>query len=145
MCLRFLRTTHYYEVLERDVNEESLGGLIMALFGAGDQACLLVAEDRDGAVVGGIGLLALPHPFTGQMYADELVWWVEPEHRGTLVGPQLLRVGEDWARTHGITLIKMVAPMVKNEDGRYVPAPIGTWYERHGYRPCETSHYKELR
>lgn len=136
MCLRFLRTTHYYEVLERDANEESLGGLIMTLFGEGERACMLVAQDRDGAIVGGIGLLASSHPCTGQLYADELVWWVEPAHRGTSIGPHLLKAGEDWARQQGATLIKMIAPIASD---------IGRYYERQGYHAIETAFYKELR
>lgn len=144
LCLSFLQTTHYYDALARHVTPESLGVLIRALFAMGDDACLLVAENRDGVVVGGLGLLAMPHPFTAQPFADELVWWVEPEYRGSLVGPKLYQAGEAWARERGLALLKMVAPMVRNEEGKLVVSEVGRWYERQGYQPCEVSYVKEL-
>lgn len=96
---------------------------------------VLVAHD-DERFAGFIAAVCPAHPFTGQRYADEVAWWVEPEYRSGLTGPKLLRSLEDWARQNGCDLVKMVAP-----NGAI---SVTGYLERVGYAPVETAYTKRL-
>lgn len=83
--------------------------------------------EQDGAVVGMIGLIAYPHPWSGERVASELFWFARPSMRGRL-GVQLLTTAEQWAWDMGCSVIQMIAP-----DAR-----VGMLYARRGYVPVET-------
>lgn len=117
------------------VTREAAEGLIGLLFNFGDNAAILLAA-VDGVDVGMLAIVASPHPFNGQIYADEVVWWVDPTARGSsLAGPKLLRAAEDWARERNCYMVKMVAP---------VGSTVGAFYERLGYTAIETAYAKPL-
>lgn len=92
----------------------------------------VLVVDRDGALVGTIGLLVFPHHFSGALTAAELFFWVNPEHRGH--GVRLLRRAEQWARDRGATTMQMIAPTPE----------VGTLYTRLGYAALEVAYEKEL-
>jgi GNAT superfamily N-acetyltransferase len=95
---------------------------------------VLVAE-AEGEVVGMAGALVYRFYFSkDDMTAQELVWWVEPEHRG--IGQQLHKALEDGARERGATSISMIAL----DSMKWV----GRLYERAGYRPSEHCYIKRL-
>lgn len=98
---------------------------------ANDEAVMLVAE-REGAVIGMLALLLYPHPMSGERVASEIVWWVEPEHRGS--GLRLLRAAERWACEHGAAVLHMIAPNDR----------IGALYQRLGYVPVETAWQRRI-
>src|SRR3990167_9785607 len=56
---------------------------------------LLLVHEADGHVDGMLGAFLFDHPFSGELVAGELFWWVEPERRGA--GVKLLRAMEKWA------------------------------------------------
>lgn len=144
MATRFLRSTPYGEVVEPD--PACLAALIAVVL---EHGVIFVAdypmytrvidgdvvEQGDPYLVGFIGLAALPHPLSGELYADEQVWWVEPEHRHGLIGPRLMQAAEAWARQQGCRSVKMVAPHGSS---------VGEYYSRMGYRPVETAFVKFL-
>lgn len=128
--LRFLATVDTYKFLtpSREALERAVD---LSL----DYGVVIVAE-LETRIVGMIGLLALPHPLTGEGYADEVAWWVDPEHRGALrAGPLLLGLAEEWAQGEGLSMVKMVAPL---------PSRVGRFLERRGYWPIETAYVKRL-
>lgn len=86
--------------------------------------------ERDGAVLGMIGLVGYRHHCSGVPMAGEVMWWVEPESRG--VGLALLKRAERWAAETGAQAIQMIAPATNPR--------VGTLYERRGYRAIETSY-----
>ena len=92
-------------------------------------ATVFVAE-RDGLVIGMIGLMRYVHHASGLPTAGEVMWWVEPEARGR--GVALLTRAERWAAETGAQQIQMVAPATN--------ARVGRLYERRGYRAIETSY-----
>lgn len=130
MALRFLKTVSTYEFLVP--SREHVGRLVDVVLEAG---VILIADVPDG-VVGAIALIAQPHPIDGSPFADEVAWWVEPEHRGALrAGPLLLGAAEDWAQAEGCIMVKMVAPL---------PSTVGRFLERRGYRPIEVAYVKHF-
>jgi GNAT superfamily N-acetyltransferase len=129
MGVRFLTET-VYAARGVPVNMGALART-MALLILGDRGTVFVAE-RDGRVVGGIGMLWFENPLSGEPSASELFWYIEPEHRG--IGVRLLKRGEQWARDMGAEKLHMIAP---------TPA-VSQLYERLGYAYLETTYQKAL-
>jgi hypothetical protein len=86
--------------------------------------------DPDHAVVGMIGLVAITSHVSGLPTATEVMWWVDPEARGS--GLTLLRRAERWAVETGAAVIQMVAPATH--------ARLGMLYQRRGYEMMETTY-----
>lgn len=112
-------------------NHEQISALALKLI-TDDNGALLVATDRGDRVVGMIGMLAFSHHISGELIAGEIIWWVEPEHRG--LGLKLFRAAEKWAIGHGVKRIQMIAP----NDG------VGKIYARMGYTPIEVAYQRDV-
>lgn len=130
MCGRFLRESEFGKWVSFE--PEALVGLMGLALKIG---CVFVAEEND-LPVGFIAGVALPHPFSGVTFAEELAWWVDPEHRRSGLGPLLLAEFEAWAKAKGARFAKMVAPA--GEPG------VGRYYRHCGYAEVETHFYKRL-
>lgn len=128
-CL-FLALTPYGRLVQPTY--QSLLTLIGVVMANG----VILLADAHGHTVGMLAIANFPHPLTGEPYADEVAWWVDPEHRKGRAGFYLLRACEDWARQNGLSMIKMVAPFGTD---------IGKFYERLGYVPVETAYQKTLK
>lgn len=99
---------------------------------------ILLAEE-DGEVVGLLGFITADHHFSGQRYAVELMWYVEPEHRAmkagfTGHGIELLKEAERLAKEAGAKDFVFTAP----NDG------VAQLYKRLGYSQLEVAFRKEL-
>jgi GNAT superfamily N-acetyltransferase len=92
---------------------------------------VFVAEGKEG-VVGMIGLIRYVHHLTGACTVGEVMWWLDPEARGS--GLALLKRAERWALETGATAIQMMA-----SDAR-----VGRLYERRGYRLVETTYQRPV-
>lgn len=145
MASRFLLESQYGEMFENRATPDKIGALVDQLLKVG---VIFVAELADDdprwqqgagphpAIVGMLAIVVVPNLFTGFPVAEEIAWWVEPEHRGKLtIGPKLLRSAEDWATSHGANMVKMVAP---------AGSTVGVFYERMGYQPAETAFIKRI-
>lgn len=130
MCLHFLRETPYGAILPE--NHEAIHALISLVL---EHGVGFVAVDSSEEIVGMIGLVERPDPFTGGVYGEEVVWWVEPHARRGSSGPALLKAAEAWARSRGVPFLKMVAP---------VGGDVGVYYSRLGYQPIEMVYMKRL-
>lgn len=136
MGLEFFKASPYAAILP-GANEEGLARLVEFVIAPSPTMLALLAVDDVDAPIGMLGMHVSPHPLNGQPYAEELVWWVEPGHRGArLAGPLLLEAGEAWAREAGAKLVKMIAPSDRER--------VGQFYERVGYQEIETCYVKVL-
>jgi GNAT superfamily N-acetyltransferase len=90
--------------------------------------CGCFVAERDGAVVGMIGLVRTLSHCSGVPTAGEVMWWVDPAARGC--GVALLRRAERWAAETGAQAIQMMAPASN--------ARVGRLYARRGYQAMET-------
>jgi len=93
---------------------------------------LLGEEDAD--VVGLLGFIRTNHHFSGQPYAAELMWYVEPEHRKGGIALKLLWEAERIAKTAGALDMVLTAPNERD----------GALYHRFGYKPLEMTYIKKL-
>jgi GNAT superfamily N-acetyltransferase len=134
MCLRFIQETPYASVCGSGANPLSIGRVVE--FCVMNGVVLLAVDRQTDQVVGFIGLVAMQHPIVDERYADELAWWVEPEHRKGRAGYQLLRAAEEWARQAGCSMVKMVAPAHSDT--------VGAFLARRGYAVVETTYHKRL-
>ncbi len=100
-----------------------------------ERGVIFVAEIA-GVVEGFLAGGEQEHPYDGARVAVEFAWWVEPAHRGSSIGPRLLRAFEDWARQKGLSYVTMVAPAESGDVSRY--------YLKTGYAPLETSYVKRV-
>jgi GNAT superfamily N-acetyltransferase len=125
---RFITETVYRGRIP--VNPAQMTALVATLL-QGDVGTIFVAE-REGALVGMIGLMAFMHPIGGEPTVTEVFWWMEPEHRGG--GVRLLKRAEQWAREMGAVKLFMIAPT----------PDVGQLYERLGYESLETTYQRAL-
>lgn len=105
MGRRFFDQSRYKRFL--NLNPQSQTQLVMGLVQQ-DTGAVFLAE-KDGQVVGMLGMNLSPNVFDGSITAMELFWWVEPHHRG-LTGVRLLRTAEKWAKAKGAERCYMVVP-----------------------------------
>lgn len=94
---------------------------------------ILLAEE-EGRVGGLLGFIMADHHFSGQRYAAELMWYVEPEHRKGGIALKLLWEAEKEAKQLGAKSMVFTAP---NED-------VADLYKRFGYRKLEVTFMKAL-
>lgn len=97
-----------------------------------DEHGVIFVAETDGRLVGMIGMLVYAHHLSAEWTAGEVMWWIEPEARGS--GVRLLKAAEAWARDQGAQKIQMIAPNAR----------VGTLYTRLGYVPIEVAYQKAV-
>lgn len=132
MAARFYATTDYTKVAPMSADSVvKLGRLLL------DQGVLLVAE-REGKLVGLIGLIVAAFPFNeAYRTAHEVLWWVDPEERETGAGVALLREMIPACKYRGAVAIQMLH--LANS-----PPQAAALYERLGFVHTETAYIKVL-
>lgn len=98
-----------------------------------DKGRILLGEE-DGEIVGLLGFIVANHHFSGQRYATELMWYVQPNHRKGGIALKLLWECEKQAREMGAEDMVFTAP---NED-------VSSLYRRFGYDKMEVTYRKSL-
>ncbi len=93
--------------------------------------------EQAGQIVGAIGGLVYPEPYSGELVASEMFWFVRPDCRGS--GMKLYFVFEEWARERGCDAIRMV------HLSDSMPAKLRYVYARLGFEEVETHFSKPLR
>lgn len=129
---RFYATTSYARIAP--YNRETAGALVSLML----DGVLLIAENDAGAPVGMVGLIVTPFLFNEEFtVATEVMWWVAPEARGSLVGARLLAEVEPACRQAGCASVMMMH--LANS-----PPAAAALYQRLGYVHESTSYTKEL-
>lgn len=124
MAFAFIAESGYRTLLTPDADR--ILTLVAQLLGGG---LVLVARAGDQAI--GMALATVfTHPMSGERTAAEIAWWVDPAHRGGVVGRQLLEDLEAWARESGATHLQMIAP---------AQTRVGLLYARRRYVEVETT------
>ncbi len=93
----------------------------------------------DGDIVaGGIGAVAHPEPYSGELIAQEFFWFVGKAYRAGIAGIRLYGRLELWTRGKGCAELRM-AHLVDS-----MPEKLAAFYERSGYSKIETLYAKRL-
>lgn len=104
---------------------QELGEMLLATDG-------LLLSERDGQLTGMLGFILHSHFISGEIFAGEVFWYVEPEQRGD--GVRLLREAERRAKERGAKYMHMIAPNSK----------VAEFYCRTGYEFVESTFQKAL-
>jgi len=99
----------------------------------------LVLATYNEKAVGMIGFLVSPFPLNKHvLMGTEIMWWVEPEHRGSIVGKELVSTAE--------TLAKVVwkASYFAMSKLKNSPEALPVIYKRWGYTDQDTTYLKEI-
>lgn len=92
--------------------------------------------ENDGALVGCIGGVATPEPYSADLAASEFFWSVMESHRGG--GLHLYRAFEAWARAKGCQQIRLCHMLDS------MPEKLSHVYRRLGFEPAEVHYVKSL-
>lgn len=95
---------------------------------------ILLWQEDDGMVTGLLGILIFPHVFSGEITAQEIMWYVIPEFRAGGAAIKLLWEAEKLAKSKGAKIMQFTAP----------DATTSAVYQRFGYKAVEVSFEKAL-
>lgn len=136
MCRSFFEVTPYASVCT--YNDLKVDALLKLAHTSNYQECLFLLFEENGIPHGLIVGYATQTPFSDDLIAAELAWWVDPEYRGTKGSMELVLAYETWARKIGCKHITMsLLPSLTNPK-------VEDYYEKLGYVKTEISYLKEL-
>lgn len=101
-----------------------------------ENICILAVEDgvAVGALVGSVSRV----PFSDDLVAAEIAWWMEPTHRKGGQGLRLKKAYEYWAEKMGAKKISMALLSGEHE------ALLDSYYRRTGYEKAETAYVRNV-
>ena len=100
-----------------------------------DRSKILIAEE-DGKPIGVVAFMLYPHFYSGELTAQELIWYVKPEARNSFVPIALFRAAERLARELGAKQMQFSAPNPTET--------VKKFYEVAGYELMELGYQKAL-
>lgn len=137
LATRFLSTTSYGRILK--ISTQQLEALVPYVLEHGviflGEHCI-VSEAPETEVVGFLAAIEAIDAYSGDRYADEIAWFVNPDARNGSIGPRLLASLHKWAADKRLSFVKMVAPAD-------TPS-VADYYKSLGYEPLETAFLKRL-
>ena len=140
MAQRFYPLSPYPAIYGDMPVEQAAGLAIVALQGMAEHGIapgvMLVAEEG-GTLVGMLAMHLDAATFTPAVIAGELVWWMEPEHRGGIGAVRLVREGERQAKARGAHVSRMAVLGTSPHEASEI-------LQRLGYAPTEWIHSKRL-
>jgi len=89
-------------------------------------------------IVGMLITFVAPCFFSEAVQATEIVWYVDPDHRGSRVSIGMLDLFEEWARTKEAVCANLMNLDVLNAE------KVAKMYTKRGYKLAENTFVKEL-
>lgn len=130
LCARFWKETEFDEPFD---SEQPLNILELA-----HNYQLLAVAEKNGEIVGVSAGVKSPLLGNSTVFSGiEMVWWIEPEHRGRL-GAKLFAYMEILAKQAGIKYWCMSSLQSSN------PHRVNAFYERRGYHLTEMTFMRRL-
>lgn len=100
--------------------------------------CIWVSLDLDkDKINGAIACLIHPDLYDGELVAQELFWYVEPD-AGFKAAVGLYKELETWAKTRGAKRLNMACVCNKHMSS------LRRFYEKRNFRPVDVSYFKDL-
>lgn len=96
------------------------------------------AAYNDKQVYGLLGMILSQCPFSGDVIAIEMFWYIHPDHRGSITGAQMFSLASRWAQKVGAKRI-IFSSIVQNTAAKLV-----AFYEHAGFKQLETHFVKNL-
>lgn len=134
LCTRFYENSPYKEI---PMEVEKQGELITHLMSSDDG--LILCLWKNDQIIGILAATVTEILFSYAKIAAEIVWWIEPEHRGSKDSISLVSAFEHWAEeVVRADIIQMVALEDENVE------TVSRFYKRKGYTPVERGFIKHF-
>ena len=93
---------------------------------------------HDDEVVGGLVAVVNEMPINSYLVAQELMLWIDPDHRNGKTAPKMIEEYVNWAREKGCKFVRL------SEIDSVLNGKAGILFKRKGFDPVETAYVKEL-
>lgn len=93
---------------------------------------------KDDEVVGALIAVMSDIPINDLIFAQELMFWIDPEHRTGRTALKLVDEYIDWATNVGCNFIRL------SELDNVLGGRAGVLFKRKGFEPTETAYIKEV-
>ena len=93
---------------------------------------------KDDEIVGALIACATVTPINSFVFAQELMFWLDPDHRNGKTSPKLIDDYVKWATEAGCSFIRL-STLDELLDSR-----AGVLFKRKGFKPIETAYIKEV-
>lgn len=135
MCLNFAKASPYSDVtIDIEKLEEIIGGMI----DEDKTKVIVVLGLKDNIPVGIMAAQTSEMLFNRELMAQEVVYWIEPEHRGGRLALELLEAFEFWAKKVGCKYLNLSALETEHID------KVSKLYNRRGYDLSERAFLKRI-
>jgi GNAT superfamily N-acetyltransferase len=134
LCADFHKASPYGDF---PVDNDKVEVLIEKLLTDGQHiSIILLANDDTHGTVGILAATTGEILFNREKLAQEILWWIDPEHRKSRHGLELLKAYEYWAHKIGCTAIQM--------SSLYDPArhTLDKLYTKRGFTQTEQAYIK---
>lgn len=118
------------------LQEDKVKGLVDAALKDPKGRCILLAESASTGVAGMLGGYVLPLFFTDALIAQDQLFYVLPQHRGSSAAVKLLMGFERWAQNRQVTEINI------NMSVAIDMARFDRFMKHAGYRSCGQNYFK---
>jgi len=135
MCLNFAQASPYADV---EVDKEKMEELISDILEGDGTESIIILGLVDDKPVAMMAAAASEMLLNRQFIAQEIIFWVEPEYRGSKLALELMKAYEFWAVKVGCSFTQM--SLVETEQAQ----KIARLYERKGYAPIERGFLKRV-
>jgi GNAT superfamily N-acetyltransferase len=136
MCLNFADASPYKDIT---VDPEKMEELISDILEGDGTKSIIVLGLVDDTPVGMVAAAASEMLLNREFIAQEIIYWIEPEHRGGKLALELMKAYEFWALKVGCTYTQM--SLVETDQA----LKVARLYERKGYTPIERGFLKRVR
>jgi GNAT superfamily N-acetyltransferase len=134
MCLKFHAESIYKD---KEIDDDKVETLVSEYIHLTDDRIVILGL-LEGQPAGIIAGRILPLLFSEETVATETVWWVDPKHRGSRLGLQLVEAFEYWAK-------KVKKANLLQMSGLANTPEIDKLYQRLGYTLTEKVYLKEIK
>ncbi len=128
LCYKFADASPYLNFVSKDKLKDQI---VDFLNQKRSEKIILLYDD-----VGILVAMKSEFIFGNESVATEIGWWVEPEHRKSNIGKELMAAFEFWAKTVGCKAVVMTE---LNETEH-----LRKFYEKSGFKIYERSYFKEI-
>jgi len=92
----------------------------------------------DEEVVGALIATATPVPINSFIFAQEIMFWLDPDHRNGKTSSKLIEEYVEWSKAAGCDFVRL------STLDELLGSRVGVLFKRKGFKPIETAYIKEL-
>lgn len=131
LALAFANASPYKDL---GIDEERIDDIIVTFLQSDKRDRIILLWMKDGKAVGILAGMIETNLFNMKKMAGDLMWWIDPEHRGGRAASEMMKALEYWARQRQCQILVMV-DLLGN---------LNKLYTRKGFIQRETTYMKVL-